>query len=219
MRKPTRENAVPPGTPEPHAHALDAEALRVDPLLAYAMIRASRVAAILVGCFRPPRLDAVLQYVKELHQGTVCWVDISEIDLSDNATRSWTDAQHGHMGRPAGAPVRPGYYLFLEGQVSAYNSGLIDFKRDKLSLGVGIATAIAALHWQSTSLPDRAFFAASFQASVRVAQCFEAAITRQRQHTTHQVHHQAPPPVPEEVDELGLAFEYESAARGVLCIA
>lgn len=132
----------------------------------------------------------------------VGWVDINEINLADDATRSWIDAQHAQMGRPAGASVRPGYYLFLDGQVSAYSSGLIDFKRDKISLGVGLAAAIAALYWQRTALFDGAVHAASFQASVRVLQVFEAAITGRPQHATHQ------PPLQEgTIDEIKLAFE------------
>jgi DnaJ-domain-containing protein 1 len=97
--------------------------------------------------------------------------------------------------------VRPGYYLFFDEQVWAYHSGLIDFKRDKLSLGVGIA----ALHWQIAALLDGAFHAASFQASVRVLQCFEAALTGQQPHGNH---HAPPRPAGEaNVDEVGLAFE------------
>lgn len=195
---------MPRDAPEPHAHVRRFEVPHVSPLMAYAMVRASPVAAILVGAFGPPRLDAVLWYVREVHKGMVGWVDIEEINLADNATRSWVDAQHAQMDRPAGAPVRPGYYLFLDGQVCAYSSGLIDFKRDKVSLSVGIAAAIAALHWQSTALLDGAFRAASFQASVRVLQCFEAAITGEPPQAT-----QAPPPPAEEaaIDEVGLAFE------------
>jgi hypothetical protein len=147
-------------------------------------------------------MDVVLRYVQDAHQGMVCWVDVNEIDLADNAMRSWIDAQHAQMGRPAGASVRPGYYLFREGQVCAYNSGLIDVKRDKVSLGVGIAAAIAALYWRSTALFDGAFHLASFQASVRVLQCFDAAITGQPQHATHQA-----PPQEAPIDEIELAFE------------
>jgi hypothetical protein len=174
--------------------------------MAYAMIRASRVAAILVEPFGPPpRLDVVLGYVQAVHQGMVCWVDINEINLADIATRMWIDAQHAQLGRVAGAPVRPGYYLFLDGQAVAYHSGLIDFKRDKASLGVGVVAAIAALYWQSNALFDGALQAASFQASVRVVLCFEAAITGQPPHAAYQ----APPPPAEEaaIDEVGLAFE------------
>jgi hypothetical protein len=174
--------------------------------MAYAMVRASRVAAILVEPFGPPpRLDVVLGYVQAMHQGMVCWVDINEIDLADIATRMWIDAQHAQLGRPAGAPVRPGYYLFLDGQAVAYHSGLIDFKRDRASLSVGVAAALAALYWQSKALFDGAFQAAGFQASVRVVRCFEAAITGQQPHAAHQA---APPPGAEAtLDEVELAFE------------
>jgi hypothetical protein len=134
----------------------------------------------------------------------VCWVDINEIDLADDATRSWIDAQHAQMGRPTGLPVRPGYYLFRGGQVWAYHSGLIDLKRDKLSLGVGIAAVLAGLYWQRPALVDGAINAANLQASVRVLLCFEAAITGQQPHATYQA-----PPSPEgdAIDEVGLAFE------------
>lgn len=206
MRKQTRERAVPRVVPEPHKDVPRTEVPRLGPLMAYAMIRASRVAAIFIGPFGPSPLDAVLRYVQEVHQGTACWLDAGEINLADNATRSWIDAQHERMGRPAGAPVRPGYYLFLDGQVSAYHSGLIDFKRDRFSLGVGIAAVIAALYWKNTSLFDTAFDAARIQASVRVLQCFEAAIAGPQQYATHE----APPPRPAEeaaIDEVVLAFE------------
>jgi hypothetical protein len=173
--------------------------------MAYAMTRTSRVAAILVGSFGPPRLDMVLGYVQAVHQGMVCWVDIDEINLAAIETRMWIDAQHARLGRPAGAPVRPGYYLFLDGQAVAYHSGLIDFKRDRASLGVGVAAVIAGLYWQSNVLLGGAVQAASFQASVRVVLCFDAAIAGQQPHAAHQ----APPTPAEEAatDELGRAFE------------
>jgi hypothetical protein len=208
MRKQTGESAahqVAPA-PEPHADLLSVEVPREIPLMAYAMVRTSRVAAILVGPFGPPRQDAVLWYIKAAHQGWVCWVDIDEIDLAHSATRSWIDAQHERLRRPAGASILPGYYLFLDGQVWAYHSGSIDFKRDKVWLGFGIAAALAALHWQSNSLLDQAFHVASSQASARVLQSFEAAIAYGQQHGTHHV--PPPPPVQEAtVDAVGLAFE------------
>jgi hypothetical protein len=125
---------------------------RVAPRSVPALVGASRVVVLSVGFFAPPDWDLVLRYIQEVHQGVVGWVDINEINLADNATRSWIDTQHAQMGRPAGASVRLGYYLFLDGRVSAYSSGLIDFKRDKVSLGVGIAAAIAAMYWRSTAL-------------------------------------------------------------------
>lgn len=209
QRKQPRENAVPRVAPEPHAHVHRVEVPRVGPLTAYAMLRASRVAAIHAGPFAPPSLDLVLRYVEVLHQGMVGWIDTSEINLGDNATRSWIDAQHSRIGRPAGAPVRPGYYLFLDGQVWAYHSGLIDFKRDTISLGVGITAAIAALYWQRPLLLDGAIHAASFQASGRVLLCFEAAMAARQQHATQRAPHQPPPPPAQEatIDEVGLAFE------------
>jgi DnaJ domain len=203
--KQTREKAVPRVAPEPHAPVPRLAVPHVSPLMVYAMVRASRVAAILLGPFGPPRLDVVLGYIQGVHQGMVCWVDINEINLADDATRSWIDAQHAQLGRPPGAPVRPGYYLFRDGQVRAYHSGLIDFKRDKLSLGVGIAAVLAGLYWQRPALVDGAFHAASLQASVRVLLAFEAVITGQQPHATHQ----APTPLAEgdPIDEVGLAFE------------
>src|SRR5689334_10555073 len=145
MKKQTRVSARPRVASGPQAQVSRSEVPRFDPLMAYGMVHASRVAAIFVGLFGPPGQDLVLRRVKEGHQGMVCWVDINEIDLADNATRSWIDAQHARLGRPACASVRLGYYLFLDGQVWAHHSGLIDFKRDKLSLGAGIAAGIAAL--------------------------------------------------------------------------
>jgi hypothetical protein len=191
----TRPRAAPPVS----ARAVPRIALRTVP----ALVGASRVVVLSVGFFAPPDWDLVLRYIQEVHQGVVGWVDINEINLADDATRSWIDAQHAQMGRPAGASVRLGYYLFIDGQVSAYSSGLIDFKRDKVSLGVGIAAAIAAMYWRSTALGRGAFHAASFQASVRVINCFEAAITGRPQHATHQ----APPPPQEGINEIELAFE------------
>lgn len=205
MSKQASKRAVPQGAPESHAHLPGVGVPNAGPLMAYAMTRASRVTAILVGSFGPPRLDVVLGYVQAVYQGMVCWVDIDEISLADNATHSWIDAQHAQLGRPAGAPVRPGYYLFLDGQAVAYHSGLIDLKRDRASLGVGVAGVIAALYWQSNALLSGALQAASFQASVRVILCFDAAIADQQPGAPHQ----APPPPAEEpaIDELGLAFE------------
>jgi len=168
-----------------------------------ALVGASRAVVISLGFFAPPDWDLVLRYIQEVHQGVAGWVDINEINFADNATRSWIDAQHAQMGRPAGASVRPGYYLFLNRQVSAYSSGLIDFKRDKVSLGVGFVAAIAALYWQRPALFGGAFHAARFQASVRVLQCFEAAISGRPQHATHQ----APPPPQDGINEIVLAFE------------
>jgi hypothetical protein len=175
---------------------------RVAPRSVPALVGASRVVVLSVGFFAPPDWDLVLRYIQEVHQGVVGWVDINEINLADNATRSWIDAQHAQMGRPAGASVRLGYYLFIDGQVSAYSSGLIDFKRDKVSLGVGIAATIAAMYWRSTALFGGAFHAARFQASIRVLQCFEAAISGQPPHATHQA-----PPQEGPIDEIELAFE------------
>jgi hypothetical protein len=191
--------------PKPHAQVPGAGVPNAGPLMAYAMVHASRIAAILVGSFGPPRLDVALGYIQAVHQGMVCWVNIDEINLANIATRMWIDDQQVRLGRPAGTPVRPGYYLFLNGQAVAYHSGLIDFKRDKASIGAGAAAAIAALYWQSNALFAGALQAGSFQASVRVVRCFEAAITGQQPHTAHQA---APPPAEEAlIDELGLAFE------------
>jgi hypothetical protein len=175
--------------------------------MASLMVRASRVSALLVGAFFPPRRDLVLEYIKTMHQGAVGWIDASKIDLGDHATSSWIDAQHERLGRPAGASVRLGYYLFLDGQVAAYHSGLVDFKRDKLSLGAGLVAAIAGLCWENTFLLNGAFRATHFQASLRVLQFFEAAITGRQPHAPHWA---SPPPPPAQeaaIDPVELAFE------------
>ena len=170
--------------PDMYEHRLEPN---LGPLMAYAMVQASRVAVITIGTFAPLRHDLVLHYVKEMHQGMAGWVDAGEINLSRDATRSWIDAQHARLGRPAGSPVRPGYYLFLDGQVWAYHSGLIDFKHDLAWVGVGIVAGIAALHWQSTFLFDQAFHAARFQASARVIDAFEAVMAER--HSTQHARH------------------------------
>lgn len=167
------------------------------------MIGASPVAVVLVGASGAPHLDVVLRYMQGARDAMTCWVDIDELDLTDRGTRSWIDAQHARMGRPPGAPVRPGYYLFLDGQVAAYHAGLIDLQRDKISLGVGAAAAIAALYWRSAALFTGAFLAASFRASVRVLVCFEAVIAGVEPRACP-----APPPVPAAArDDVALAFE------------
>jgi hypothetical protein len=167
---------------------------RVEPRTAYAMIKASRIAAISVGWPAPSGLDMVLSYIKEIHQGVVGWVDAHKIDLSDNSTRAWIDAQHGRLGHPAGPPVRHGYYLFLDGEACAYEAGLVDYGHDTMSLGVGLATALAALCCQSMYLAKAAPRCANLQATVRVLERFEAAIAARQQSTRPGAPHQAPPP-------------------------
>jgi hypothetical protein len=158
------------------------------------MIKASRIAAISVGWIAPSGLDVVLSYIKEVHQGVVGWVDAHKIDLSDGSTRAWVDTQHGRLGHPAGAPVRPGYYLFLDGEACACEAGLIDFGHDRKSIGLGLTTVLAALYCQSMFLAKAAPRCMSFQASVRVLERFEAAIAARRQSTSPEAPHQAPPP-------------------------
>ena len=166
---------------------------RVEPRTAYAMIKASRIAAISVGWIAPSGLDVVLSYVKEVRQGVVGWVDAHKIDLSDNSIRAWIDTQHGRLGHPADAPVRHGYYLFLDGEAHAYESGLIDFGHDATSLGIGLVTALAALCSQSMYLAKAAPRCTNLQATVRVLERFEAAIAARQQSTAPGAPHQAPP--------------------------
>jgi len=169
---------------------------RVEPRTVYAMIKASRIAAISVGWLAPSGLDVVLSHIKEIRQGVIGWVNAHKIDLSDNSTRAWIDTQHGRLGHPAGAPVRHGYYLFLDGDACAYGSGLIDFGHDRASLGIGLATAFAAVYCQSPYLAKAAPRCANFQATVRVLERFEAAIAARLPRTSPGAPHQAPPPPP-----------------------
>lgn len=177
---------------------------RLIDLLAYEMIRSSRIAAILVDQFAPPDSDTVLRYVEWRYQCMVGWINPDEIDLNRNETRQWIDAQHARLGRPAGSAVRPGYYLFAGGEVCAYHPGLIDFKSDKASLGVGALAAVAGLFWQRTSLLGHAVWVARFQASLRVLDYFEAALTELQQHAANQAPPQAQTPT---LEQVNLAFE------------
>ena len=165
-----------------------------------------------VGLFATPEPDPVLSYAATMYAGKVGWVDAGTIDLADLATRWWIDTQHARLGRSAGAPVREGYYLFVEGQVRAYHSGLIDFKRDRFSVGIGIAATIAGLVSESATLIDAAVFAARIQAASRVIEVFDAAMARPRRRATHQTRQQTPPPPRPQaqkvaIDEVELAFE------------
>jgi len=203
MKKKTRKPAAPGIAPEPHAPLLRREIEHLDPLLAYMLVRGTDIAVLLVGPFGPPRLDLVLNYVQKVQRGAVGWVDINEIDLSHDATRVWIDAQHERLGRPAGASVRPGYYLFCDGQVRAYHPGLIDFKRDKLSIGFGLVAALAALYAHNIDLLSDAFRVASLEASARVLLFFDAVITGKQSHAAPQT----PPAVEPAIDEVGVAFD------------
>lgn len=176
--------------------------------MAYAMIKASRIASIAVGPIAPAGPDVgpdpVLSYIKVFRQGMAGWVDAHQIDLSDHSTRAWVDAQHRRLGHPAGAPVRRGYYLFLDGEARAYESGLVDFAHDTVSLGIGIAATIAAAWWQSMHLAEAAPRCASLQASVRVLERFEAAIAARQQSAPLGA---PPPPSDAAAEEVRLAFE------------
>lgn len=173
-------------------------------LLAYGMIRSSRITSILVDQFVLPDTDTVLRYFEWRHQAKVGWIKPDEIHLNVDTTRQWVDAQHARLGRPAGSAVCPGYYLFVGSEVRAYHPGLIDFKNDKASLGAGGLTALAGLFWQRTSLLEHALWLARFQASLRVLEYFESALAEPKPDTSHQAPPAAQTPA---LDQVTLAFE------------
>lgn len=91
---------------------------------------------------------------------------------------------------------------------------MIDFQRDKLSVGVGLAAAFVGLMTDDTKWVDGALAAARAQAAARVLRFFAEAIARREAHlqkrTKRKRKRQPPPPPPPPVptvDELTLANE------------
>jgi hypothetical protein len=171
-----------------------------------ARVKSAAVAVLHIGIFAPSSTDLVLLY-HDNDGALVGWVDANEIDYSQPGARYWIDLQE-RMKRPPGAPLRQGYYLFVNGRLIAYQSGLIDFARDKRSIGVGIVAGLVGLFTESRTVMESAGIAIGAQAAHRVISAFSAARSRYAERQKQRAAPKAPPPPPSPtVDELVVAYQ------------
>jgi hypothetical protein len=134
-RKPVRRKAP---TGKRLRRPLDKRSTALEDLAA--TLQSSRIVVVYVSPGGPPDPDLVLPMFSLF--GRTVWVDISKYVGPPAAF--WTqvlNAQLGHVSRE----IRPGYYLFIDSTACAYQSGLIDFKRDQLAVGVGAFAAAIGL--------------------------------------------------------------------------
>jgi hypothetical protein len=162
------------------------------------LVGASPVVAVYVSDFKPPDLDMVLAYFDLF--GKVAWIRPE----ASPALSDWITRQNTRLGRE-GAGFAPGYYLFKDGEACRYESGLIDFELDRLSLGVGAVAGVIALMALDIRLAETARAIARAQAAARVLGAFLAAVGGS---STASANANTPPPPPaaQPSDEVSTAF-------------
>jgi len=128
----------------------------------------------------------------------VAWVDLTlEID---GETAFWILLQKINLGH-RNSELAPGYYLFVDGVARAYETGLIDFRRDHTSLAAGTAAALVSLAFESPRLMRAALVAARAEAAARVVLTFMSVLVPDAPPEV------PPPPPAPPIDELAVAFE------------
>lgn len=136
------------------------------------LVRSAPVVVVLIGGVRPAGPDLVLSAFRAM--GCVTrWFDARRLD--DVLAVVWLAHLHGQRA-PASKTVQPGYYLFINGRPCAYQSGLIDFKRDKFEIGVGALAALIGVVGESTRWIRGGAIATSAGAAMRVCSAFMSVI-------------------------------------------
>lgn len=189
-----------PRQPKQGAQPVRDSVRKVLPLDVPTFVKATRVAVLKVDLF-DPRGDQVLAYFKG--RAGVGWVDWTQIDHDTLAARWWIDAQHHHLGWGADQLVRMGYYVFVDGDVCGYHLGEIDFKRDGISLTLGLASIALGLISDNDRWFGAAAHAAQVQAAARVNVFFEERIARA---VASQPRSAPPPPPPVPPGDVTAAF-------------
>jgi hypothetical protein len=181
------------------------------------LVRLAPTAVVLVQSRPPLDPDLVLAWFR-VGGAVVAWVDPGMPDASHPRTAAWIASQNARIGRASGY-FRPGYYLFLGGAVRAYQSGLVDFKRDYLSVGIGGVVGLIALFDNRISWMKNSVYVFQAQATLRVVGAFMNVIAARAQTVAAGAQrtasappkpppHSMPalPPAPP-IDELAVAFE------------
>jgi hypothetical protein len=164
------------------------------------LVGASPVVAVYVSDFKPPDLDMVLAYFDLF--GKVAWIRPE----ASPALSDWITRQNTRLGRE-GAGFAPGYYLFKDGEACRYETGLVDFELDRLTLGVGAVAGVIALMALDIRLAETARAIARAQAAARVLGAFLEAVGSTPTPTANA--NTAPPPSPppaQPTDDAPLAF-------------
>lgn len=138
------------------------------------LVQSNRIGVVYVGAIQPAKM--VFDVLVKNHNAATAWIASSDV-VFNMITAGWLHARQRALGWPEIEFVPDGYYLFVEGELRAYEAGMIDPSRDGLSLFFG---AVASLDWllspRRKGIQD-ALEVANAQASIRVISAFDDVIS------------------------------------------
>jgi DnaJ-domain-containing protein 1 len=166
-----------------------------------ALVASNRDTIIYVGFAAPP--TQVFQAFSDAHGTAKAWVDVSEIAVNNVFARTFVRGRRAALGWQEADIVPVGYYLFIDNEVRAHHSGLVDPDDSMIpwAFGLGLAAFFAK---DRRSTLAAAYELGTMQASMRVTAHFEATWLEYDSARRNR----APPPQPQPplLDELQRAF-------------
>ncbi len=170
-------------------------------------VKAAKLVVVYASPMRPEEPDLVLTAFRHAYGAKVAWVDLGHggaLDLA--AAIRWgvlRGLEHAAKGR-APDTLDLGYHLFVDGVRRGHESGVIDLRRDHVSLVAGGAASLAGLFSKNPAEWARtAAVAARVEAALRVVASFKGALDSPAARGT------SPPPRPRRppaIDPLSVAY-------------